>query len=93
MMLLAVESVTSGQYPWMELLIGGLVAATNLVIAVATLVAVLRHERSVLADRQPVNGLYERALELAYLRGKSEGFEDARRQFEVIKPPPAGGNG
>jgi len=81
------------EYPWMELFIGGLVALTNLVIAIATLVSVLRAERRSLANEQPQNGLLQSALEQAYLRGKSEGFDAGRGRREFPPTPPAGGNG
>jgi len=83
----------SGEYPWMELMVGGLVAMTNLVIAIATLIAVLRHERAALSDTQPRNGLYERALQSEYLRGRLEGYDMGRGRHDFPPPPAAGGNG
>jgi len=80
-------------YPWLELMVGGLVASCNLALTLATLIVVMRAERAQLKEQQPQNGLLTRVMELEYLRGKSEGWESARKQFQEIHPPAAGGNG
>jgi len=80
-------------YPWLELMVGALVASCNLALTLATLIVVMRSERQQLREQQPQNGLYRRVMELEYLRGKSDGFEEAHRQFTEIHPPAAGGNG